>query len=528
MLFITASNGFGDRLWKRQVVAYTSNVAHKDPQYPDQSARSTVSVSFNTNHQQDLKKTPRYTSSFQKSPTFDHPLPTPVFRNTQIATVPHGDNGNTQLFNVGYSVRFQGKSTPIQRDVPTFMRPNLDNGEIITGTRKANEQVSAPQAMESTQQLTVNSLDEKKHKLSGIKPKPKFQVPLGKPEKVYLAPQTQKYLKQLEQGTKPLFKSTEDAKKYHDQTYSWRNLGPSVEIIRSSEIPATSQEFDHSSALGRSQSFDFSNGVDINQPSATSSYPSFNYQTNTQQQFLPPISTKVETKPLLFSQIPTTTPPVNQGVAKFPLDTSLLRDPYVTTNINNVPKTTNVVPIHFNVRPLEEVMKNHLQAAKNNLEQTIVQSTPEYYQNPIPQPQPYSQYAQNIQYNQQVRYEVPQSPIYQTLHKDESQEYEQQHHQEEDSYLSYGQQDQKYQNYDSQEQVYHQEYNQNQNKQQYKIYGKPKPLKTVTVKYSHKGHNKDIHRQPRILPNPYKMVLSLRPPPAKHTQIQRKVLVNYY
>ncbi|CAH0561044.1 unnamed protein product [Brassicogethes aeneus] len=430
-----------DNIFQRQTMSYTTNVVH-----PDQHSQSSVSVSFNPTTNE---KIPRYTTSFKKAPTF---------------ASANAKNTNTQLFNVGYSVRFKN---PVARQVASPSRPNLDEGEIITGTRKANEQVAIPQS--------ANSLTDD----SGSKPT--FEALEAKPEDLYLSPTTQQYLKNLEVG-KPTISATEEARKYQ-QNYSWRNLGPSAEIIRSSEIPLNHQPiFNHASALGRSQTFDFTNGVNDQhqQQQASSLVPTYNpYQSKTQ--FLPPISQHIHTKLNHINQIPTSMPQVNTGSYNLPVDTSLLRDPYLTTNMQSVPNDNKMIPIHFNVRPLEDAMKNQFNLNKFD---------------------PYHSGEDSYAYQQQ--YVSPQPHQY--LHQKKEDDFR-------DPYFQH-----------NQETVENNSYN--HNKFQYKIYGKPQPLKSY--KFSgYKTISKDLlnnHRQPRQ--NPYKYLM--RPHHFKQPQFQRRISVDYF
>ncbi|XP_044254642.1 uncharacterized protein LOC123005095 [Tribolium madens] len=225
---------------RRQLLGYINNIIHENPNYPDQSAQSSVKVNFNPDQ--------------------------------------------SQLFNVGYSVRFTNGKPPVK------YTNNLENAEIITGTRKENEQVQSPQ----------DFISSKKHKISGIKPKPQVVSTYPNPKilltQANLSPATQKYYKTLEQA-KPQVANVQDLQ----QKYSWRNLGPGVEIIKSTEVPT-------SFGRGRSQDFDQSNALENQQV----------LYFKQQQQVPIGATSLLRQQQQQQQQVPI--------VAKYPIDTSLLRE----------------------------------------------------------------------------------------------------------------------------------------------------------------------------------------------------------
>jgi hypothetical protein len=302
---------------RRQYVGYTSNVVHENPNYPDQTAESTVKVNFNQ-----VEPRPQI---YVTNPYANQEL-APAYTQNYPTNAPQ-----SQLFNVGYSVSFtNGERQSKPPPPPKYTRTtNLDNGEIITGTRKRNEEVQVPTINLSPQEYVSSALiSGKKQKISGIKAKPHFVSAFPNPKvllsQANLSPSTQKYYKALEQ-VKPQVQNTQELQ----QKYTWRNLSPGVEIIRSTEVPAashkytrTEQHFDHAKALGRSQDFDYSNAVDnSNAPQQNTLYYS-------------------HLKKPQFEQAPIV---IGANVPKLPMDTSLLREQ---------------IPIQVDTRFVDEAMRN--------------------------------------------------------------------------------------------------------------------------------------------------------------------------
>ncbi|EFA02116.1 uncharacterized protein LOC103312520 [Tribolium castaneum] len=351
---------------RRQLLGYVNNIVHENPNYPDQAAQSSVKVNFNT----DQRQIYNYQQQQQQQPE------------------------QSQLFNVGYSVRFTNNNN----NRPTIKQTrsnNLENAEIITGTRKQNEEVQSPQ----------DFISSKKHKISGIKPKPQVVSSFPNPKilltQANLSPATQKYYKALEQA-KPQIANVQDLQ----QKYSWRNLSPGVEIIKSTEVPTvkytrTETGFDHVKALGRSQDFDQSNAVE-NQQNVL-------YFARPQQQ----------------QQVPL--------VAKYQIDTSLLREQ---------------VPIQVDARFVNEEMRKLGLYANPNVNQPV----------------------QEVNYLQQAYRTIPDSSQLRPV------------------------------------QIVYQQQEPEQNRFQYKIYGKPQPI--------NRQAEEPVLRQPRFLKDLY---TNMRPPPFDST-----------
>ncbi|RZC34575.1 hypothetical protein BDFB_005941 [Asbolus verrucosus] len=426
---------------RRQFIGYSNNIVHENPNYPDQTAQSTVKVNFNPNQIEQRQQiyNNRYINQQDFSQDYTQTYPT--------------NSPQSQLFNVGYSVSFtsnNNKQPSKFPSLPKYTRTNhLDNGEIITGTRKQNEEVQGPNINLSPQDYVSTALiNSKKQKISGIKPKPHFITNYPNPKALLtqanLSPVTQKYYKTLEQ-LKPQVQNIQDLQ----QKYSWRNLSPGVEIIRSTEVPTVSQKFtrsdqslhfDHAKALGRSQDFDYTNAVDNNIPQQTNLF--YNHLKKgklTSAQQLPSLA---------FA---------NQNVpSKLPIDTTLLKEP---------------IPIQVDTRLVEEAMRNQFGIYSNN----------KYTQDPV----------QDVSYFQQT---------YRTIPVHENIQNKQEIYQPE--------QPQGFQDYQS-----------NQSRFQYKIYGKPQPM---TGPFNEKQEEQQLQRQPRYLSD---LSTNLRPPPFATVPYQRRIHV---
>lgn len=219
---------------RRHFVGYTSNILHE---YPDQAAQSSVNVNY---------KAPSEVSGR-------------YYNEGSFPSRTNRANTQSQLFNVGYSVRFTGdKPKALRQAVPTPQ--TFGKEEIITGTKKHNEEVEgpgvrfSPKDFVSTAFLANNQKEkfQKKYYPGQISnPPAAFHQPL-------LSPITQKYYKDLQQSKRVIPNN-----QALQQKYSWNHLGSNTEIIKSTEIPSPVQ-FDHFRALGRSQDFDHSNAIEIN------------------------------------------------------------------------------------------------------------------------------------------------------------------------------------------------------------------------------------------------------------------------
>ncbi|XP_060531199.1 uncharacterized protein LOC132704901 [Cylas formicarius] len=235
-----------------------------------------------------------------------------------------------QFYNVGYSVSFNGKRQ-VQRN-PVPKRQTLEHAEIITGRAKKNEQVTAPH----TENIFSHALAAQKHLISGIKPKVFPGRPLEKPGRGLLeeassfSSKTQHHIKGLEK-TKALQLANRKYKNAQGSDYSrWKHLGAGVEIVKSAEIPVSTKyvnppqdvtKFNHVGALESSQQFDATNVLG-----------------NTDSD--------------MFGNDRQRSSYVGHNPTKLPMDMSLLRDPVIITNPQNIPNDPNVIPIHFDLRSL--------------------------------------------------------------------------------------------------------------------------------------------------------------------------------
>lgn len=124
----------------RQDISYTTNVQHPnlDPDQP--GAHSTIDVTFGNQQQQPQES--HVTNVFNK----DYYIPPKTIENYQkplqyqSGVVVAKQPADSQLFNVGYTVNFaDAKKNLLKKTVR-----GQDGGEIITGTRKAQEIVEKP------------------------------------------------------------------------------------------------------------------------------------------------------------------------------------------------------------------------------------------------------------------------------------------------------------------------------------------------------------------------------------------------
>ncbi|KAF5282042.1 hypothetical protein FQA39_LY00566 [Lamprigera yunnana] len=337
-----------DLRMRRDTIGYSTSVVHQNPKYPDQRAESSIKVDFQTNNQQGHRQTGR------KRPKSNEQLPqqqtfaSHSYNNPQYHQESEQYNA-PQTFNVGYSVSFNGKS---QKSLQQLFPPP----EIITGSR--NEAVQRPMHSNFDAEDFVSNalLDIKKQKISGIKPKYN-RVNIKQDAKNFitqLAPKTQQYLSYLG-DVKPTPSSNlhfrQQLETIVPTTESWTSVSPTVEIYRSkglhTNINQTPKHFDHDSALGNSEGFDFSNIMDAYDKNIKmmqeSDVPFENENTAApyrQFQVIP-------IQQLDFAQ-PTSEPvQQRQPPHKLPVDTSLLRDPVLTVAGKNLPTNKHSIPIPF-------------------------------------------------------------------------------------------------------------------------------------------------------------------------------------
>ncbi|KAK9872094.1 hypothetical protein WA026_016139 [Henosepilachna vigintioctopunctata] len=185
------------------------------------------------------------------------------------STFPQND-AQPQLFNLGYSVRFEQNQQPPQapqRMSPKmhFVNAKLNQGDIITGTRKQNVQVDLPSASSQEQYPK----DIQKRKVLGRNVVSLSSGPLNTKAitaQANLSPTTQRNLEALE--TIKDVNYQQQLADLYQQKYTWRNLSPNVKIIQSTEIPSPHDRienramvFDHAKALSKSEGFGFSDAI---------------------------------------------------------------------------------------------------------------------------------------------------------------------------------------------------------------------------------------------------------------------------
>ncbi|XP_044749065.1 uncharacterized protein LOC123309845 [Coccinella septempunctata] len=178
------------------------------------------------------------------------------------------NNGQPQLFNLGYSVRFENQQNQnLQRAFDQTSFAHIEHGDIITGTRKQNVEIDIPGSSKEDNQFGYRR-EVKKRKLIGSKaaaPALNSEISyLESTGQTYVSPTTQKSLEAL--GKIRDVDNQEDLSELYQQKYTWRDLSPNVKIIRSTEIPMERIEnralnFDHQKALSKSEGFGFSDAI---------------------------------------------------------------------------------------------------------------------------------------------------------------------------------------------------------------------------------------------------------------------------
>lgn len=270
-----------DEASRRQGISYSTAIVHQNPKNPEQTAESSVKVSFDLTEDADDKETNKKARQinhylFPKTlDTYEQRQPLIQVPKSELLQS-EGGARDSQLFNVGYSMSFANKQLPEPQ--PQFQRPlKLENSEIITGTRKAQEFVQKPVGLDFPQQQDFfsNSLQEQPNRYrSSFTPKSNinlFKSSTGSKNALNqngLSPFKQKYYQALEgfggaqQNDLPPI------------TKPWHNINSGgVEILRSTELSPNakvfdstgafkqSQQFDHAGALQKSLGFDYSNAL---------------------------------------------------------------------------------------------------------------------------------------------------------------------------------------------------------------------------------------------------------------------------
>ncbi|XP_017768630.1 PREDICTED: uncharacterized protein LOC108556860 [Nicrophorus vespilloides] len=301
---------------RRSGVSYSTSIIHKDSRYPDQHAQSTIDFKLGTGPNPSISE-----DTHLKPSVYQYTTPKSVqdykqasFQTTKFPAQKHTflnyPQQQSQSFNVGYSVKFGNdrKRKPQQIYEP----------DVITGSHK--EEVKNPFAASYDQRPEQNPL-------------------------VYYSP-------------KP----------------NWKNLSPTVEIYRSKEIdvnkfqPVNYKNFDHERALGKSVGFDYSNAVEINSQQPTHiNFPSKKTKLDLSAQGITYSALESKKPKLDFTPfsglVEAKKPKLDVSVyelkkPKFALDTSLLRDPILTTGnkvLNSI--SSQQIPIHFDTTLIKEMGK---------------------------------------------------------------------------------------------------------------------------------------------------------------------------
>lgn len=232
-------------IFRNGVVQYTNNILHRSQSHPNRQGRSYTNYHFDPT---DARSKQRNLPNVLYVQTTQEPT------NTEFRYLPTDE---PKLFNVGYTIRFA--NNPTQQAGQTKRSRQLDD-DVVMGSQGA--EMPRPVARE---EIILNEfLDNKKRKLSGIKPKYYRPLSHGLDTKYLLAqanlsPATQKKLEELQSGEQTTQDRMANAR--------WRSLSPSVEIYRSDNIYANQQEqykkFDHARALQKSILFDHTNAIAV-------------------------------------------------------------------------------------------------------------------------------------------------------------------------------------------------------------------------------------------------------------------------
>ncbi|XP_050298936.1 uncharacterized protein LOC126737893 [Anthonomus grandis grandis] len=342
-------------------IGYSTNIVHTKAGSNDLNAESSINVNFPF-----LK---------EKAPT----KYTQVYAGSRNA--PNAQNAN--FFKVGYNLKFNDNNfnKKLKEHAPKTHK-KFENAEVITGRQKKNEKVRAPMINTDLapedfvsnaylRQLQMSEAHKQYsppivHKFSPPKTRSYTysQQDISRPQVQTNSAQEQANLPQKYTRTP----TTATAYNY--------NIQKASKAVQTSVVPQqytgnNYQTFNHDVALKNSESFDFSNAHgDINigdNALAASEHYSQTFKHNEES----PTNAVTDINNIkLEDHIPKSF----KGVKPLPLDTSLLKDPILTTDLNNAPKTTNdqIIPIHFDVRSIQAAMQNEI----GKLHQSYYQQNP--------------------------------------------------------------------------------------------------------------------------------------------------------
>ncbi|KAL1506763.1 hypothetical protein ABEB36_006066 [Hypothenemus hampei] len=366
--------------------AYSTNVVH---QYPnDLHAESSIKVDFQPQQVLSNGKNRgngnRYTQSNN---------PISVTRPPYLK-----ESKGPNLFNVGYNLNFKDNGYPLRkpeepRRLPLFDGKKFENAEVITGRLKKNEKVRAPSVNPNLSPQDFVSQAFLKQKASGstrytsspTNTMSKYAFPTREqvskypsqsPTFTYNTQQT--IFKDVIKATRPdpIQLSPDFKTSYETNGNKWTSdqLEPQeFDQYFRKQSNADSQAFDtfdHEVAIKNSETFDFSNA-----------HGEINFGNNKEISDVVAAGSNAEPTivqaPVNFNSngppatdlnninIEAHIPKNLRGVKPLPLDTSLLKDPVLTTNFNEVPQHGKVIPIHFDVRPIQTVMQREISKAQN-------------------------------------------------------------------------------------------------------------------------------------------------------------------
>ncbi|XP_030751521.1 uncharacterized protein LOC115879031 isoform X2 [Sitophilus oryzae] len=370
---------FSKSIEARPRVGYSTNVVHTFPGNLDNWAQTSI----NPYNQEPA-------ANNQLIPNKPRSKFAPIYRDTP-GNLLYGQNNkvfsnsgphpNLNSFNVGYNIQFGQNGGSSQKYIFAAgqKNKNFDNAEIITGKLKGNEQVRAPI---------------------------RFGTPAPRRPVITLTQEPQLLPSSVNYITNPLFskynKPARPATGYGKipdfirdldasfQASPWKSIGTNIEMSKSIEGPqiqktffrpsfpqkAVTQtplrSFNHEKAIRYSQPFDVSNVSPEkffdNFQAGSEQYSQYS-DLNGNRKNHPNIPENIDVNSHIPSHL--------RGVKPLPLDTSLLKDPVLTTDFKEAAKDSNILPIHFDLSPIQAavqkessraVQPEHVQHENHNYE----------------------------------------------------------------------------------------------------------------------------------------------------------------
>ncbi|KAH0999562.1 hypothetical protein HUJ04_005408 [Dendroctonus ponderosae] len=322
-------------------MGYSSSIIHQNPGGSDQHAESSIQVDFHGFQAFGSEKRPLTRNSFSNEPS--------------------------QAFNVGYDLSFN-KNDYKPKALKEHRYTNVDvkkfeNAEVITGRLKLNEKVRAPASgSEQPQALAFQTskklLGSSKARYATPVHEQYSQYPSQSPTFSYNTQQA--IFRDVVQATRPEpIQLSPDLRSSYQANTKWNQAPISAHVGRSRSGEPLGN-FNHDVALRNSESFDFSHAQGEmsfgNKSPATDSF-------SAASEHFPAAASDLNNL-----NIEAHIPKNLRGVKPFPLDTSLLKDPVLTTSANKDASTKygRVIPIHFDIRPLKNVAQTGLDKAYGN------------------------------------------------------------------------------------------------------------------------------------------------------------------